>query len=135
MDLFIILVAVVLVLFSIIDWHVRAIPSLFLTATLFIIAVLNPANLFFGLMALLMAWLLYEADFFSGMADIKIMAMIGFMIPTTWFLLLYIALVCILGFVWKLIIKWRMKSEKETAFIPVFLFVYLSMYALGGLAV
>jgi hypothetical protein len=134
MDLLLIIVGMILLIFSIIDWRVKAIPSIFLTAMLFTVAFLYPANLWFGVMAFIMAYLLYEAEFFSGVADIKIMTMVGFMIPTMMWLMIYIGLIMVFGFVWKLVIKWRIRKEKETAFVPVFLFVYLALWILGGLA-
>jgi hypothetical protein len=113
---------------------VRAIPSIFLTAIIFAIAILNQTNFWFGAMSFIIAYLLYEADFFSGIADIKIMVMIGFLISSINYLLFFIGLTVVFGVIWKAIIKWRMKNEKETAFIPTFLFVYIALALLGGLA-
>jgi hypothetical protein len=131
--LLLLIIGIFLLIFSIIDWKVKMIPSIFLTAILFVIAFLYPANLWFGLMGFIMAYLLYEADFFSGIADVKVMAMIGLMISTTTWMLIFIGLVVILGLFWKILIKWRMKKEKETAFIPIFLFIYIAMILLGGI--
>lgn len=128
-----IIVAMILLVASIIDWKFKVLPSVFLTSMLFAVAFLNPANLWFGIMAFIVAYLLYELDFFSGWADIKIMTMLGFMISTTNYLFALILLTVFFGFVWKVIIKWRLKNEKEIAFIPVFLFVYIALYLLGGL--
>lgn len=133
MDLILLIIGMILLIFSIIDWKVRAIPSIFLTAMLFTVAFLYPANLWFGIMAFIMAYLLYEAEFFGGVADIKIMAMVGFMISTTNWLMLYIGLIMIFGFVWKLVVKLRMRKAKQTAFVPVFLFVYIALYILRGI--
>jgi len=132
-DIFLIVVGLFLLVASIIDWKCRAIPSLLLTAMLFAVAVLNPANLWFGIMTFIMAVLLYEAGFFSGWADIKIMAMLGFMISTTNWLFTLIILTVVFGFVWKTLIKWRLPKEKDCAFIPVFLFCYLTLIMLGGI--
>jgi len=129
-----IIVGIFLLIASIIDWKVKALPSIFLTGMLFAVAFLNPANLWFGIMAFLVSYLLYEADFFSGLADIKIMTMLGFMISTTnWFFALILLSVCF-GFIWKVLIKWRLPRKKDTAFIPVFFFIYVALYLLGGLA-
>jgi len=128
-----IIVGAFLLFASVIDWKFKALPSIILTAMLFVVAVLNPANLWFGIMAFMMAYLLYEADFFSGVADIKIMAMLGFMISTTNYLFGLILLTVIFGLVWKVLIKWRLKKEKDTAFIPVFLFIYITLCLLGGI--
>lgn len=133
MDLIILVVGLVLLLFSIIDWKLKAIPSIFLTAMLFAVAVLNPTNLWFGIMTFIIAYMLYEADFFSGIADIKVMTMIGFMISTTNYLFGLILMTVCYGFIWKVLIKWRCRKEKDVAFIPVFFYIYVTLYLLGGL--
>lgn len=133
MDLILLIFGIILLIFSIIDWKVKAIPSIFLTAMLFTVAFLYPANLWFGIMAFIMAYLLYEAEFFGGVADIKIMAMVGFMISTTNWLMLYIGLIMIFGMAWKSIYKIRMRRSKQCPFVPVFLFVYIALYILGGI--
>ena len=128
------IVALFLVVVSLIDWKIKVLPSIMLTGMLFAVAVLNPANLWFGIMAFMMGYLLMEADFFSGVADLKVMAMIGFMLSTTNYLFGLILLTVIFGTFWKILIKWRLKHEKEVAFIPVFLFIYITLYILGGFA-
>jgi len=133
MDLLLIIIGMILLIFSIIDYKVKAIPSVFLTAVLFMIAFLNPANLWFGVMAFIMAWMLYELDFFGGIADIKVMTMIGLLISSTGWMLLYIGLIMVFGFAWKMIYKWRMRKAKQCPFVPVFLFVYIAMIILGGI--
>jgi len=128
------IVAGFLLIASIIDWKIKVLPSIFLTGMLFAVAFLNPANIFGGVMMFIVAYLLYEADFFSGVADIKVMTMIGFMLSTTNYLLGLILLTVVFGFVWKVLIKWRLKKEDDVAFIPVFFFIYLTLWLLGGLA-
>lgn len=134
MEYLLYVIGIFLLIASIIDWKFKALPSVLLTAMLFTVAIMHPENLWFGVLAFIIAYLLYELNFFSGVADVKIMTMMGFMIPAlNWFFALVI-LTVIFGFVWKVVIKWRLKKEKETAFIPVFLFVYLTMILLGGIA-
>jgi hypothetical protein len=133
-DILIWIVAGFILIASIIDWKLKVLPSIFLTGMLFAIAFLNPANLWFGIMAFIIAYLLYESNFFSGVADIKVMTMIGFMISTTNYLFGLILLTVIFGFIWKVLIKWRLKKETDVAFIPVFLFCYLTLILLGGIA-
>ena len=117
---------------SIIDWKFKSIPSILLTTMLFFVAFLNPANLWFGIMTFIIAYLLYEFDFFSGVADIKIMTMIGFMLSTTNNFFIFLILTVVFGFIWKVLIKWRLKNEKHVAFIPVFLFIFITLLILGG---
>ena len=123
-----------LLVVSLIDWKLKVLPSIMLTGMLFVVAVLNPANLWFGVMGFIVAWLLYEADYFSGIADIKVMTMIAFMLSTTNQFLLFMFLTVFFGLVWKVLIKWRLKHEKEVAFLPVFFFIYVTLMMLGGFA-
>jgi hypothetical protein len=125
------IVGIFLLIVSVIDWKLKCVPSIFLTAMLFAVAVLNPANLWFGIMAFIVAYLLMEADFFSGVADIKVMTILGFMIHTTNGLFALMLLTVIYGFLWKVMIKWRFKKAMDVAFLPVFLFIYITMLLLG----
>jgi len=128
------IVLIFLFVISIIDWKLRVLPSIMLTGMLFVVAFLNPANLWFGIMGFIVAWMLYEADYFSGVADIKVMTMIAFMLSTTNYFLGFIFLTVFFGLVWKVLVKWRFPKEKDVAFIPVFMFIYISLWTLGGLA-
>jgi len=131
-DMIVLVIGLLLLMVSYIDWKLKLLPSILLTAMVFTVAVLNPSNLWFGIMAFIIAYLLYEADFFSGVADIKIMTMIGFMLSTTNHLFGLILLTVIFGLIWKVLIKWRLKHEKDVAFLPVFFFIYLTLFLLGG---
>ena len=131
-DMIVLVIGLLLLMVSYIDWKLKLLPSILLTAMVFTVAVLNPPNLWFGIMAFIIAYLLYEADFFSGVADIKIMTMIGFMLSTTNHLFGLILLTVIFGLIWKVLIKWRLKHEKDVAFLPVFFFIYLTLFLLGG---
>jgi len=131
-DMIVLAIGLLLLMVSYIDWKLKLLPSILLTAMVFTVAVLNPSNLWFGIMAFIIAYLLYEADFFSGVADIKIMTMIGFMLSTTNHLFGLILLTVIFGLIWKVLIKWRLKHEKDVAFLPVFFFIYLTLFLLGG---
>ena len=123
-----------LLIVSLIDWKLKVLPSIMLTGMLFVVAVLNPANLWFGIMTFIVAYLLYEADYFSGVADIKVMTIVGFMVASTNFLFGLILLTVWFGLVWKVLIKWRTKNQEDVAFLPVFFFVYVALMLLGGFA-
>jgi len=122
-----------LLIVSLIDWKLKVLPSIMLTGMLFVVASLNPANLWFGIMGFIVAYMLYEADYFRGVVDIKVMTMIAFMISTTNYLFGLMLMTVFFGVVWKVLIKWRLPKEKDIAFIPVFLFIYISLWIMGGL--
>jgi Flp pilus assembly protein protease CpaA len=128
-----------LALVSIIDWKFRKIPSMFLTGILFAVAFISISShedaLSLGILGFIMAYMLYEADFFGGIADVKIMTMISFMLLNSYYLLGSFVLIGIFGITWKAIIRLRLKKHKdeEFAFLPVFFFVYLTLWILGGI--
>lgn len=137
-DFLVLVVWMLIAIFGVIDLKFKAIPSIFLTGILFVIAFLNPANIWFGMMGLLMAFLLYEGEFFGGIADIKIMAMISLMVNTTNKLILLIGLVLVAGFVWKYSLYriWKAEGKPldvEIPFVPVFLFVYTLLIIFGAI--
>lgn len=127
------IVGMFLLIVSIIDIKTRSIPSILLTGMLFVVAFLTPTHLWFGIIGFIIAYLMFEADFFSGIADIKVMTMLSFMIGTINWMFALIILTLLFGFVWKVLIKWRFKKMKDYAFLPVFFFIYLALTILGGI--
>ena len=138
MSSLLIIVSFLLLIISIIDWKFRSVPSVLLTGILFVVATVsvltNPMALSFGILGFIMAYLLFEADFFGGVADIKVMTIISFMLVDIYSLFGFMLLVGIFGITWKGIIRLRMKEQKEFAFLPVFFFIYITLWILGGLA-
>ena len=130
-------VLIFLAVISIIDLKVRKIPSIFLTGMLFTVALISILNqssaLSLGILGFIMAYLLYEADFIRGVADIKVFTMISFMVLDIYSFLGFIVLLMFFGIIYKSVIKIRTK-DTECAFIPVFLAVYVVMLLIGGLA-
>lgn len=141
MNTLLIVVGLILIIASIIDIRFKAIPSVFLTSILIVVSFVvlttpnfNPMqSISFGFIGFLMALFLYEFDFFEGIADIKIMVMIAMVINSTNFLLLFFILVGFFGTAYKGLILWRFKNEKEIAFVPVLLAVYITLWLSGGL--
>lgn len=124
-------IALFLLMVGIIDWRTKTLPSIMLTGGLFVIVALNPANIYYGLLTFLLSYLLYEADFFGGVADIKIMTFLGFLIPDFFTFGIFVVFFAIFGMTWKIVYKWRNPKDTETAFLPVFLFVFLALW-FGG---
>jgi hypothetical protein len=137
MSALILVTGIILLIMSIIDWKFKSLPSILLTGILFVVAFIststNPMSLNLGILGLIMAYLLYEAGFMGGIADVKVMTMISFMLLNTYWLLASFVLLGVYGLAWKGIVKLRFGKEKEFAFVPVFLFVYISLFLLGGL--
>lgn len=127
-------IAFLLLLVSILDLKFKQVPSILLTGMLFVVVAINPENLILGLLAGILALMMYESDYFGGIGDVKVMATLGMMVSNYYFLFLSIILVFIFGISWKIFYRWRIKKDELVAFIPVFLFVYLTIWYLGGFA-
>ena len=130
-------VLIFLVIISIIDIKYKAIPSVVLTGAIFVLAVVNPTSIIFGVYSGLLAFLLYElgedVNMPFGMADVKVMIILGLMVSTLTNFIFMIGLFAIFQFVYILTIRLKGAKDKELPFIPVFAFTYFSLWMLGGL--
>jgi len=127
-----------LIIASILDIKYKAVPSVALTSLLFVVAVMRIDNLYFGVLAGLLAWIIKDliADFSGldfGMADIKIMIMMGLMIPTMNFFLIFIGVFAIFQLAYTLVWEWQIGGDTERPFIPCLLAVYVGMVLIGGI--
>ena len=103
---------VFLVAMAIIDWKFKQIPSIFLTGALFVTAMIQlfSVNAIFhlisGLIMFVFAWLIYEADFITGIADVKIITIIGLMLSNYWMIYITIVLILFYGVAYKIIFRY-----------------------------
>jgi hypothetical protein len=139
MNIFLIgFIALFLAIISIIDLIHQKIYSVILTGMLFFVAFItiptNPNALGIGVIGFIIAYLLYEAQFFAGIGDVKVMTVISFMLSNYGNLFQMIILTLAIGILWKSIIKGFMPRKKQFAFLPVFLIVYIGLWILGALA-
>lgn len=118
--------------FALFDLKERAVPSFLTTATILALLMIQPQNLIWGITAFTFGWMLYEFDFlggrfFGGIADVKVVTIIGMMISSLpQFATMMIATT---GFsvILSIILYYKNNKEipKEIPFIPVLLIVYL----------
>lgn len=128
-----------LVLASYLDLKYKAVPSVILTGALFTVLMMRPYNLIFGVIAFVFAILIRDlisdvAGMEFGVADIKIMAIIGLLVSNAQGLFLMILLFCIFQFVYTLIWRWQVEKTGEMPFIPCLTAIYVAMMILGGVA-
>jgi hypothetical protein len=132
----VILVLGVLIIASLLDIKYRAVPSVLLTGTLFIVLIMRIENIAFGISALIFAWFIKDIlsmkELEFGVADIKIMATIGLMMPTMNMLLMFIGVFSLFQFVYTFVWEWKIGHDKERPFIPCLLIVYIMMMIIGG---
>lgn len=120
-----------LILLSVIDIRKREFPAILTTSVLFLVLMVKLDNLEFGILAFVLAWFLMEFEFFSGGADLKILATIGLMISNLGTFMLFTILVLSFGTVYKLLMVYVIKQKEETAFVPVLFLVYITLLIIG----
>lgn len=124
---------VVVVLFAIVvyfDLKSHEIPAFFTTSILFILSIVNFANIPYGIIALIFAWMLYETDFMKGIADVKMIAAIGLMCSSIYAIISLVILVTVYGALYKIMMNVALK-KKEIAFTLPLLLCYLIMWISG----
>ena len=128
-----------LILASIFDLKYKAVPSVILTAGIFTALLVNPHNLYFGIVCFVFGILIRDliddvAGLDFGIADIKIFVIFGLLITNFQTLLLMIITFLIFQFVYTLLWRWRVSDEDEMPFIPCLLAVYIALMLLGCVA-
>jgi hypothetical protein len=116
-----------LIIFSILDIKSKAIPSIFLTATILFLGFMRFVNfeyaVLMGLLGLLM-WEFSEGNKTPfGMADIKIMIMLGFFISTNKAIITLFVIFAVSQFVYIYLASKVFK--KEIPFVPLFLWIWI----------
>lgn len=129
----------VLILASYLDIKYKAVPSVILTSLIFVVLLMRPDNIYFGVVAFVFAVLIKDlindvAGLDFGNADIKIFIVMGLLISNLANLFLLIIIFLIFQFVYTLIWRWKVSNEDELPFIPCLTAVYIAMMLLGGFA-
>lgn len=126
-----IFVLVVLLLSSYLDVKYREIPAVLLTATLIVVFAVFHKNLVFGILAGLVAWIIYDLlatnSYEFGMADIKIMCIIGLMIATFEQFFFFLIIFAIVQFIYVFIFAKIKKDTRQIPFVPCLTIIYIIM--------
>lgn len=136
------LLLAVLIVLSVVDIIWKKFPAGFLTGLLFLVAVSSYisygiSSIAFGMFCFIIAWMFLEFGVpINGVADLKAMTMIGFIIADLRFIFLFIAMIMVLGFVYQFVCvrAFRLKENDEIPFIPLITIVYIALMLLGGVA-
>jgi len=128
-----------MLLVSYLDLKYKAIPSVLLTAGIFVALLVNPENLIFGVICLVFALMIRDLiddvsglDF--GVADIKIFVIFGLLLTNFSSLMIMIIVFLIFQFVYTVVWRWRVSDEDEMPFIPCLLAVYIVLIICGCVA-
>ena len=136
------IVFTLLFIISLIDLRTKKVPAFLTTGMIFLIAMVNMANIEFGMihmafgvLAFIFAYMIYELEFIRGVADIKVIVIIGMMVSSIPYFFMAIILIMLLGmgskFVWRYGLR---KSEgSEIPFIVSLWAVYTVLWISGGL--
>jgi xanthosine utilization system XapX-like protein len=125
-----------LLIFAILDLKSKAIPSVLLTGTIFILVGLNFGNLKWAVLTGLMGMLLWEFSEGNkvafGVADIKIMIMLGFFLTSfnSFFFFMLSFAVCQMVYIAG--VRWFLKMD-EVPFVPLFFVLWIAGLVAGGM--
>ena len=130
---------ILLVVITVIDLYIRKIPAILLTSGIFLVAIISfyfngSIQIVFGAFAFLFALMLYEGAFFKGIADIKVLIMIGMMMSSMGNFFIMMILTIFFGLFSKILLVYgfKLNQYESIPFIPILFIVYLAMYFLGG---
>jgi hypothetical protein len=124
-----------LLVFSLFDFKSKAVPSVLLTGTIFFLAFLNFANFKWAVILGILGWMLWEFsegnNVSFGVADIKIMIMLGFFIATVNSMFIFLLSFAI-GQVFYIFTMKKIFEFDEVPFIPLFLILWIAGLIAGG---
>lgn len=131
------IVLAVLVLASFLDIKYKAVPSVILSLTIFVTLLLRPDNLLFGVIAFVFAIVMRDlisdvAGMEFGVADIKILVIIGLLLANFTSLIIMLISFSIYQFAYTVIWRWKVEKKGEMPFIPCLLAVYITLMLVGG---
>lgn len=135
------LLLAVLVMLSVVDIIWKRFPSGFMTGLVFMIIVIaylqtGEVALVLGVFSFIIAWAFLEFGVpINGVADLKVIVMIGCLLKDLRFLFLFIAMIMVIGLAYQLIlIKFlKVKEDEDMPFIPVLTACYIALLVLGGI--
>ena len=114
-SLVVIAAALMFLLMVVLDIWKKAVPSILGTGILFVLAVVNLQNLPYAVAMFIFAWLLYEAGMYKGIADVKMIAAIGFLIPSLLGVIAFVMVLTVYTAIYNILMRWGLKIEEEYA--------------------
>ena len=122
----------VLVLFAFIDIKKREFPSPLTSGVLFVVALTNIGNIQLGILAFILAIFLLEMETFSGMADVKMITAIGFVLPNVGYFMMFTIVLLVFSTVYQTLLVKVLKKKQggDFAYVPVILLAYITLLAI-----
>ena len=113
------------------DIKAKQVPAILTTSIILVLSIVNVDHLQFGAIAFIFGWLLYEFEFFEGLADVKVITAIGLMCSSMFGIFALIILVTIYGAIYRAAFGLILKKKAIAFTVPLFL-IYLTMWFLSS---
>lgn len=126
-----IVVAILLAIVVGFDLKTQKVPAILTTAIILVLSIVNFNNIQFGIIAFIFGWLLYEFDFIGGLADVKVITIIGLMCSNMFGIFALIILVTLYGAIYRAAFKLILKKKSVAFTLPLFL-IYITMWILSA---
>lgn len=126
-------IAIMLLLSIVVGFDIKTkkVPAIFTTSIILLLSIVNITHINYGIIAFVFGWFLYEFDFIGGLADVKMIIIIGLMCSNLFGIITMIILVTIYGAIYRAILGLIMKKEEVAFTVPLFL-IYITMWILSG---
>jgi len=119
---------------TVLDLKFKAVPSVFLTGILFVVLVLRVDNLVFGVLACLLMLIVYDNDKQrTGVADFKVVAIIGLLVPTVQAFFSFAIVFVLLQVLYVGIIRQFANFDGEIPFLPCLYATFIGLVVSGVL--
>ena len=121
-----------LILFALIDIKKREFPAPLTSGVLFVVALTGIANIQLGVLSFILAIFLLEMETFSGMADVKMITAIGFVLPNVGYFMMFVIILLVFSTVYQTLLVKVLKKKQggEFAYVPVILLAYITLLAI-----
>ncbi len=124
---------------SYLDLKYKAVPSVFLSGLIFVVLLMRPQNLLFGVILFVFGIMIKDliddvAGLDFGVADLKILVVIGLMFASSHVMFLFVVIFGIMQFVYTTLWRYKISKDDHIPFIPCLLAVYVTLLLVGGIA-
>lgn len=133
MNLILITATLLFLLVLFFDIKNKTVPSILGTSIIFVLGVVNFQNLFFGIIMFVFGWFLYESGIYKGIADVKMITAIGFLISTMQGMYQMVVALTLVTLIYNVVMVMIFKNEEYAGTVPIFI-SYLVVVLIGGIA-
>ena len=118
-------VLLVLILLTFIDIKKKEFPAPLTSGLLFVVAIVQFGNIEFGIMAFILGWFLLEMDLIRGIADLKVITIMGFFVTEMGMFFILTILILLFGAVYNILMVKVMKYKDKVDEVALYQFILL----------